>query len=301
MLSSAMVAAVFSAALAAPSAPEAAPVASAAVPARPAAEGPSPAHRADMLVADLLRPLDAREPSAEQRVELARLVARLGDEEWSVRDAASRELVRRGMCALPVLCDALENGDLEIATRARFCIDDIPDAALERIRAGLLGLVYGGSASREQKAVSELATIPDAAAQAIARVRQKAAELENSAPQAAKAEGRAASRSAEARATLVLRIANLRAAAVEAVNSELQREVAMLRHEAAERERAERERKAREEQERQAKAPAPAATAATAPAPAQPEAVVHEVVNDITIDNAMRADDEDVIVDVVMG
>jgi hypothetical protein len=57
---------------------------------------------------------------------LDELIQQLGDDQFAVRERASRELVRLGTPALPRLQVAARNSDPEVSSRARRCLDEIP-------------------------------------------------------------------------------------------------------------------------------------------------------------------------------
>ncbi len=57
------------------------------------------------------------------------LVRRLGDEDFTVREKASRELRRRGASAVPFLRKAQRDADAEVARRAKQCLEEIAAGA----------------------------------------------------------------------------------------------------------------------------------------------------------------------------
>lgn len=90
---------------------------------------------------DLLAWLRSHTPTAEDEVRLRRLVGRLGDDEFTIREAASQELTRSGRLAVPLLRPALGSDDPEVDRRARLCIEEIeqtPHTALFSAVARLL-------------------------------------------------------------------------------------------------------------------------------------------------------------------
>jgi hypothetical protein len=62
---------------------------------------------------------------AARRAQIDRLVAQLGDQECTVREAASRELIALGAESKPALTAALDDPDLEIRARARLALDAV--------------------------------------------------------------------------------------------------------------------------------------------------------------------------------
>ena len=66
-----------------------------------------------------------RTPSDQKRQKLAETVQRLGDRSFRVRAKASADLVAAGQMALPFLRPALTDPDLEIARRAKACVEAI--------------------------------------------------------------------------------------------------------------------------------------------------------------------------------
>lgn len=91
--------------------------------------------------AGLLKFLRARTLNEDQRKALADTVRALGASEYAEREKASRELATLGRIALPYLRPAVHDPDLEIARRARICVERIqrsPDPALPALAALLL-------------------------------------------------------------------------------------------------------------------------------------------------------------------
>jgi hypothetical protein len=66
-----------------------------------------------------------RTPAPDDARRLERAVRQLGDEDFSVREAASRELIAAGRFALPFLRPALNDADLEVVRRAQDCVKAI--------------------------------------------------------------------------------------------------------------------------------------------------------------------------------
>jgi hypothetical protein len=64
-------------------------------------------------------------PSAAEKQRLAALIKQLGDNDFTVREKASRELEKAGRPALPLLRKALESTDAEVVRRATECRDFI--------------------------------------------------------------------------------------------------------------------------------------------------------------------------------
>jgi len=96
----------------------------------------------------------AQAPSAEEEKQIARLVAELGADGFTVREAASRAVVRFGAKALAQLREAQKGRDAEVVQRAEAAIAEITS----------------GGASRT---VEELRKIRGAAAAVIAERRRK--------------------------------------------------------------------------------------------------------------------------------
>lgn len=66
------------------------------------------------------------EAKAEKlRAEIARLIKELGHQEWSVREAAQKRLLRIGRPAAPALRIAAGSDDLEVSTRARAVLKEV--------------------------------------------------------------------------------------------------------------------------------------------------------------------------------
>ncbi len=82
-----------------------------------------------------------RTPTTEDEKRLHDLVRQLGDRRFAAREKASRELVERGVPALGLLRDVLNDPDREIARRAAICIAEIergPGPALPAAAARVL-------------------------------------------------------------------------------------------------------------------------------------------------------------------
>jgi hypothetical protein len=81
--------------------------------------------------------------SDESKRKLAETVKLLGDDSYAVRERASEELIRAGRPAAPFLRAALDDPDLEIARRARRCLDEVtanPETTLASAAARLLAV-----------------------------------------------------------------------------------------------------------------------------------------------------------------
>ncbi len=97
------------------------------------------------------------EPSAAN---LKKLIEQMGDRKFAIRQEASRKLVAAGIPALPLLREATQSADKEIATRASRCIADIEaGASYDLPRAAVRHLVR----LRHEKAVETLLTVYPAA------------------------------------------------------------------------------------------------------------------------------------------
>src|SRR5262249_28122276 len=66
---------------------------------------------------------------------LAAAVRALGDDDFAVREKASRDLVRAGRPALALLRPALDDPDAEVGRRARACVAEIEQTATSAARA----------------------------------------------------------------------------------------------------------------------------------------------------------------------
>jgi hypothetical protein len=91
--------------------------------------------------AGLLRYFRERTPTAEDDKRLRALVRQLGDEQFAVREKASKELIRRGLPTVPLLREAQRDPDAEIARRVAQCLEEIamgPGPNLPIVAARLL-------------------------------------------------------------------------------------------------------------------------------------------------------------------
>ena len=61
----------------------------------------------------------------DAKAKLKNFIGQLGDRTFKQRQEASREIVKAGPAAIPLLRDALTNPDREVASRAKRCIEDI--------------------------------------------------------------------------------------------------------------------------------------------------------------------------------
>jgi hypothetical protein len=83
----------------------------------------------------------ARTLTPAKQQQLTAAIAKLGDDRFDVREQGSNDLVAAGPLALPLLRTALKSRDLEVAGRARRCIEDIenvPETTLVPAAARLL-------------------------------------------------------------------------------------------------------------------------------------------------------------------
>jgi HEAT repeats/PQQ-like domain len=90
----------------------------------------------------LLRFWRERTPSPAQRDRIVRLVDQLGDNDYDVRQTASRDLAALGPIAIPFLNSALRSPDLEVVQRASLClarVDVSTDRLLRLSAARVLG------------------------------------------------------------------------------------------------------------------------------------------------------------------
>src|SRR5262249_34442804 len=67
----------------------------------------------------------SRTLSDEARARLLTTIRRLGDDNFDVREAASEELTRAGLAALPILRAASRSQDEEVSSRIERCLDQI--------------------------------------------------------------------------------------------------------------------------------------------------------------------------------
>jgi len=74
---------------------------------------------------DLLAFLRSKTASPEQLAEAHTLIRQLGDDTFRIRERASKKLVALGSMALPLLREAVNDSDREVARRARECLQQI--------------------------------------------------------------------------------------------------------------------------------------------------------------------------------
>jgi HEAT repeat protein len=103
--------------------------------------------------AALLDFLKKRTVSKDDLVRLAALVRNLGDDHFSVREKASADLAAAGRAAIPLLREAVKEGDLEISRRAEKCLRAIEEHANSGLSVAVVRLV---AARRPEGAVKVL-------------------------------------------------------------------------------------------------------------------------------------------------
>jgi len=89
----------------------------------------------------LIKYFQTRTPSPGEQARYAELVRALGDKRFPVREKATRDLIAIGEPALPILKQALKDGDLEMTRRAGGCIraiERVPFATVTAAAAHLL-------------------------------------------------------------------------------------------------------------------------------------------------------------------
>jgi hypothetical protein len=109
------------------------------------ASGPEPERSADERILKeagvatdgpaLLDYLRRQTPDPTDHARLTRAVRLLGDDSFAVREKATRELIRAGRPALPLLRRAIDDPDREIAFRARRCLATVQNAASPKVTA----------------------------------------------------------------------------------------------------------------------------------------------------------------------
>jgi hypothetical protein len=97
--------------------------------------------------------LQTQAPSKERIEKARKLIRKLGDDAFEVREKASKELVLLGGFALPFLRAAVSDPDPEIARRARQCLEEIGEDSGNRIR---LAAVHLAAARRPPGAAAAL-------------------------------------------------------------------------------------------------------------------------------------------------
>ncbi|HUU59485.1 MAG TPA: HEAT repeat domain-containing protein, partial [Phycisphaerae bacterium] len=73
-------------------------------------------------------------PAIDART-IAALIRQLGDDKWTVREAATRELAKIGAPALPAVRRAMLSNDLEVRERAKIIYQEILGVIPKRLRA----------------------------------------------------------------------------------------------------------------------------------------------------------------------
>ena len=63
--------------------------------------------------------VDLRQPSPQQDQSVRQLIAKLKEDDYTVREAASRQLAETGMVAAPILREFIESADAEVRIRTR--------------------------------------------------------------------------------------------------------------------------------------------------------------------------------------
>jgi hypothetical protein len=89
----------------------------------------------------LVRFFRRRSPTEADLAKLRATIKKLGDDSFEVREKASADLIAAGRVAIPLLKEALQSDDLEIARRARDCLarQEADDVALVLAAARLIG------------------------------------------------------------------------------------------------------------------------------------------------------------------
>ena len=107
----------------------------------------------DKLINDYLAAQGPAPATAELKDKIARLIKELGDNEWSVREAASKALVDIGQPALAALKEALKSKDAEVAMRAREAVEKIEGAG--STVEGLRALGHAAQAAVQKRLLEE--------------------------------------------------------------------------------------------------------------------------------------------------
>jgi len=115
----------------------------------------------DKLINDYLAAQSPAPATAELKEKIARLIKELGDNEWSVREAASKALVDIGQPALAALKEALKSKDAEVAMRAREAVEKIEGAGATV--EGLRALGYAAQAAVQKRLLEERRLIAEKA------------------------------------------------------------------------------------------------------------------------------------------
>jgi len=154
---------------------------------KPAPDG-AQKKRAEGLIAECLKPVEATEPGAEAGKQIKALIKDFGSADFKKRQAASTAIVKHGTAALGALRSAAGSADAEIAQRARAALSVIQGAGRHSALAGLRKMGRAGwtavgqkrlEASKEcaaaNKALAAAEKSGDAAAIKKARAAQRAA------------------------------------------------------------------------------------------------------------------------------
>ena len=115
----------------------------------------------DKLISEYLAAQNPAPAPADLREKVARLIKELGDNEWSVREAASKELVAIGKPALAALKEALKSKDPEVAMRAREAVEKIEGAG--STVEGLRALGYAAQTAVQKRLGEERKAMADRA------------------------------------------------------------------------------------------------------------------------------------------
>jgi len=113
----------------------------------------------------LLAYVKAQTHSAEDEARLRRLVRDLGDDDFDMREAASRHLVEAGPKAIPYLRPALKSGDVEVVRRARLCLESLVESPLAGLMPGVVRLL--GERNPDGTVAVLLAYLPSAGDEAV--------------------------------------------------------------------------------------------------------------------------------------
>jgi hypothetical protein len=118
-------------------------------------------------VAEYVAPVAAKEPAAEVKADLDKLVAALGSKDYQEREAASAAVVKHGPAALSALRTAARSQDVEVSTRAGVAIAAIETAARQSLVGDLKKDANAAMVVVNQK-LNEAGTAQAKAAQAAA-------------------------------------------------------------------------------------------------------------------------------------
>jgi HEAT repeat protein len=89
----------------------------------------------------LLAAIRKRTLTAEDRPKIRDLIGKLSSDDFSLREAASRELFALGLRSLPQLREAVKSSDAEVARRATLLIERIEHAPAHRLPASAIRLL----------------------------------------------------------------------------------------------------------------------------------------------------------------